>query len=331
MLNLIMEIQSESSLFTSADELTEANRQAGWRIEYRQLMPGVFSSEYAVRGCTDFLVIRERFHSSLEICGEPPQDVMTGIITGNPDKGGKMNGEDVGERRFFIMLPGSELDVSILGGIEAYSFFFPIPQFFEAARQAKISSLIECRGQVLSFQAKASQLKELRRVMSACVAEDTQSADNLAWQTLASNLAMNLVTLISHAADGSQGLESYRCDMKKMLLRRAREYIEAHIQHPIIMADVCSHAGVGVRTLQRLFQRELNISPTRYILARRLAAVRRRLSLRGPVAYGVTRVALDHGFVHLGRFAGEYRRYFGETPSATLKNSRLANPLTLFG
>jgi transcriptional regulator GlxA family with amidase domain len=34
---------------------------------------------------------------------------------------------------------------------------------------------------------------------------------------------------------------------------------------------------------------------------------------------GVTKVALDTGFAHLGRFAQDYRTRFGELPSATVR------------
>jgi len=33
----------------------------------------------------------------------------------------------------------------------------------------------------------------------------------------------------------------------------------------------------------------------------------------------VTDVALEHGFVHMGRFAGYYKQRFGCSPSATLR------------
>jgi AraC-like DNA-binding protein len=33
-------------------------------------------------------------------------------------------------------------------------------------------------------------------------------------------------------------------------------------------------------------------------------------------------VAMRHGFTHLGRFSVEYRRRFGEAPSATLARRR---------
>jgi len=36
-------------------------------------------------------------------------------------------------------------------------------------------------------------------------------------------------------------------------------------------------------------------------------------------AAGVTKVALDCGFSHLGRFAAQYRAQFGELPSQTAR------------
>jgi transcriptional regulator GlxA family with amidase domain len=35
----------------------------------------------------------------------------------------------------------------------------------------------------------------------------------------------------------------------------------------------------------------------------------------------VTTIAIAHGFLHLGRFSVEYRRYFGVSPSQTLNQN----------
>ena len=52
---------------------------------------------------------------------------------------------------------------------------------------------------------------------------------------------------------------------------------------------------------------------------RRLNLVRRVLRELGPADTTVSRVAGRHGFTELGRFAGEYRALFGESPSETLR------------
>jgi len=40
----------------------------------------------------------------------------------------------------------------------------------------------------------------------------------------------------------------------------------------------------------------------------------------------VTQVALDYGFVHLGRFSESYKSAFGELPSETLRRQKAPNP-----
>ena len=55
-----------------------------------------------------------------------------------------------------------------------------------------------------------------------------------------------------------------------------------------------------------------------YIKARRLNAARRALAAAGPKRFSVTRIAMENGFTHLGRFSVDYRRHFGASPKQTL-------------
>lgn len=93
------------------------------------------------------------------------------------------------------------------------------------------------------------------------------------------------------------------------------------IQQPLSVETLATVLGTTRRTLLNAFQESFGVSPSRYILARRLNGARRHLS-RGK-SRSVTDAALDYGFEHFGRFAHHYRTLFGETPSATLRHSRL--------
>ncbi|MEU7591376.1 AraC family transcriptional regulator [Micromonospora sp. NPDC049230] len=102
------------------------------------------------------------------------------------------------------------------------------------------------------------------------------------------------------------------------LVRRARTLIADHHGEALTVGDVAEALRVSVRTLQDCFRRELRTTPTAYLRACRLDAAQRSLRAAEP-GVSVTTVALRHGFVHLGRFATEYRSRFGESPSATLR------------
>jgi AraC-like DNA-binding protein len=101
--------------------------------------------------------------------------------------------------------------------------------------------------------------------------------------------------------------------------RQLEDWIEAHLSEPITMGGLCEVAGVGGRSLQKSFMHRRGISPMRYVLERRLVAVHHALlHPSGNAPVNVTRIAMDLGFTHLGRFANVYRQVIGELPSETL-------------
>lgn len=100
-------------------------------------------------------------------------------------------------------------------------------------------------------------------------------------------------------------------------------WIEANLGEPITLARLCHVAGVGARCLQRTFERRRGMSPMRFVVERKLAAAHHRLMAAPPDAT-VTRVALELGFNHLGRFAHAYKQFIGESPHETLAAVRSA-------
>ena len=103
-------------------------------------------------------------------------------------------------------------------------------------------------------------------------------------------------------------------------LRRAKDYIHAHLDRPLVLADIARQACVSPRTLELVFKRHGEASPLAYARHQRLNAAHaalRALAREGRSA-SVTDVALAHGFVHLGRFSAQYRAQFGCLPSQTL-------------
>ncbi|MFO0157653.1 MAG: helix-turn-helix domain-containing protein [bacterium] len=97
-------------------------------------------------------------------------------------------------------------------------------------------------------------------------------------------------------------------------------WIEAHLEEPVSLGRLCEVAGVGDRCLQLTFEAHRGMSPMRFVAERRMAAVHRRLRAASPTT-DVTSIATRYGFSHLGRFAAEYRKVFGESPSQTLRRS----------
>ncbi|VVT29169.1 helix-turn-helix domain-containing protein [Hoeflea alexandrii] len=102
--------------------------------------------------------------------------------------------------------------------------------------------------------------------------------------------------------------------------RNARTFVDDRFDADMLptVVDICMALGVSERTLQYAFREYVGMSPVAYLRVCRLNRVRVELVSADPASTTVTQVAMRFGFFHLGRFAGDYRRLFGATPSETL-------------
>ena len=103
-------------------------------------------------------------------------------------------------------------------------------------------------------------------------------------------------------------------------VRRAIDYMHAHVGEVVTLEDLEKACGVSSRTLQLGFKQFKHSSPMGYLQSLRLEKVHGDLKGARP-GQTVADIALKWGFSHLGRFATEYRARFGELPSATLRAS----------
>ncbi|MDR3529071.1 MAG: helix-turn-helix domain-containing protein [Rhodopila sp.] len=111
----------------------------------------------------------------------------------------------------------------------------------------------------------------------------------------------------------------------RIIIRRFSEMLRAHPLEPLHMPATSHAIGVSSRTLRMACQEQYGVSPTQYLLLRRMRLARRALRQADPDVTRVTDVATELGFWELGRFAVKYHQIFGETPSTTLKMAGLAD------
>ncbi len=124
----------------------------------------------------------------------------------------------------------------------------------------------------------------------------------------------SLIALASCAPDADAG------PMTRLpTVRLAEDFLMRHLRKPVIRSELAEAAGVSIRTVSRAFREHHGVSPMAWLKARRLEAAEFELRVAVPGELTVLEVALRYGFENPGRFAAEYRRRFGETPSQTLR------------
>jgi AraC-like DNA-binding protein len=101
----------------------------------------------------------------------------------------------------------------------------------------------------------------------------------------------------------------------------AFRWLRGHLSEPVRLEQLADIAGVRPRTLETHFRLFLGTTPLGWVRRMRLTQARQRL-LRSAGKATVTDVAVATEFNQLGRFAAEYRKVFGELPSATIQRSK---------
>ena len=104
-------------------------------------------------------------------------------------------------------------------------------------------------------------------------------------------------------------------------LKKTIERLEAEPERAWRLTELAEMCGVAPRTLEKHFQRFLGRAPRAFLRELRFERVRRHL-LSDCEQASVTEIATGCGFAHLGRFATEYHRRYGESPSTTLRRTR---------
>ncbi len=153
---------------------------------------------------------------------------------------------------------------------------------------------------------------------------------------VAGNLAEDAPAVIAHA-EAARGLEQALIEamadclrtaevaedssarrQHTAILRRFNRMVEENPDQALFIPEVCRAIGATERTLRACCHEILGVGPKRYLLLRRMHLVRRSLRESAATATTVTEIATRYGFWQFGRFAGEYKALFGESPSAML-------------
>jgi AraC-like DNA-binding protein len=138
--------------------------------------------------------------------------------------------------------------------------------------------------------------------------------------SLARRLEALLVGCVACAVAGKQAKERAVGEDKigRLTVGETETWIGQKMRDNLRPADLAIHARISTRAMHSAFLRHFSVTFMEYLKQKRLEAARAEL-LDPQGAEHTTEIAFSLRFGHLGRFADDYRRKFGELPSATLK------------
>jgi AraC-like DNA-binding protein len=191
---------------------------------------------------------------------------------------------------------------------------------FAAASKAILGCELDIPRETHVIRPAPALLARLQALHKAAYQLSRDMPDALARPATAKSLEHELVhTMVACLAGHPQIGSRPHTDAHFKVIARFEDFLAEKQQEPVYLAEICAAIGISERSLRSCCQKHLSMGPIHYLWLRRMHMARRSLLAADPQSETVTEIATANGFWELGRFSVEYRRLFGESPSATLK------------
>lgn len=311
---------------TDVDQLTEQIRD--WQAEYAQLSPGAFAATGIMVPLGSVLVSSITFSGSLLHRATPPVGCHSIVLRGHGCERFECCGRDLMEGECFVLGAGAEGEALSRGLSTAVTVSVGDNIWHEASHW--VGECSEALGKGIQGRTPgtdwtASVLDGVVWIIDAFIRHPRQAKSP---EARASMEDLMLIRLRDLAGTPPQPRNDRReHNRRRIAVSRARSFIHENLTSPIRLSELCTHAHAQARSLEYGFQDIVGMSPVSYIRTLRLNRVHRLLRSRDTTQRTITEIALDCGFWHLSQFAVDYRRFFGESPSAVHRPAPGARPL----
>jgi AraC family transcriptional regulator, ethanolamine operon transcriptional activator len=288
----------------------------GWEGRFEQLSSGRFEGSLSVvRGRTVRLV-SVACNQSILARGRRAPGLFT-LYTVNPSNaGGIWQGRRLDPGQWVVHGPEADSNHRTARRFTSAGLSVAAPEMEEAARGLLATDIAAWPQSWEALTPPPEHASELTtrtgRLLRLALADPTilSAAEGRQFEQECLRAAVKGIAPVACSRHGLPPLGA-----RAVLVRRAEELMRTHLDQPLGAIDLCQALGVSDRTLRLAFRERFGLGPMAYYRVLRLNAA--RAVLKADPARAVAEVARGFGFHHLGHFAADYRRLFGERPSAT--------------
>jgi AraC family ethanolamine operon transcriptional activator len=317
--------RSGRSVFTSISELDHLREVArGASLEFVQLGSGTLRGLIARADLGLSAVHVNQFSLPVRAFGDVSARELTFAILDERNRG-LINGERLAVDKVLLFRPGAEFDGISTAAYRDWPITVDATELARFVLDLSGREMELPRDPCTSLHASGAVIAQLRVYAETVlgIAANTPDAldDGRVRKVLHDALMVRLAALVMDGRQASAP-EPRRVGSRSAIVRRAEEYILAHLSEGISIADICAFADVSERSLRLAFHQIMGIGPNAYLKVRRLHCVRADFERADPQVTSISMAALQWGFWHFGHFTHDYVSLFGEKPSDTLRRRR---------
>ncbi len=291
-----------------------------WDLGFQQLDRGAFKGDLLQLKSGPVLLSRFSFNRRLELRGTTHQRFRTFGIPIEIRPAMTWRGKIFTRRTVQCYPPNSELEGTAPPGFTTFTLSISEERLAELDPVLGLPMPQELPRAPESFQIDISELQRFHQTLQRVNTLLAESPSKLSapWlrDTLEFEIPQQLLALLSmgHPANIKPAPS-----LRSRALKQALAYIREHADDPPVIREICRDVGVSQKTLEHAFLDHFGGTPKSYLQAYRLNMVRKNLRQADPHTTKIADIANRWGFWHMGQFAKDYRTFFGELPSESLK------------
>lgn len=315
-------------LFRDKPLLDASEQQAAqdWLpLEITQISPGAYEGRIREVRQGSVSVCFEQQNSMVHKRGVMNDDFCTVSFVRSLDAQSRFSEYNSIGNSLFLLPAGTEFDAQVAGGTETVYFRFKQSHLIERARGVNPMFWDTNPEKLYIFNANGRKsLDTYASILYTDPAFRSNSEVARDDRVLGGSILDQVVLALNSSSPGEDSHRDLVARRRARHMTRAFiEYVDAAMNShscPSIV-DICIGLNVSQRNLQYNFRKILGLTPNTYLRRLRLNRVRAQLSKPANAEVTVTGVATHWHFWHLGRFANDYLRLFGELPSSTLRRA----------
>lgn len=305
----------QRGVFNDFDQLREGVQ--GWSLDWNQLDGGRLTATISQVATPSVLVSHASFDKSFVQRGASPPGVQTFGLMETGSAGVRWCSRPFMDDGMAVFARTGEYESVSGPDFDCHSIAIAEPLLAQAYEALELPGLEGGDARIMTCDAEA--VEDARRAIRRVHEVAASGLGPRALAALRDELENEVpVRLVKTLAAGRGEVSPPAFGTRELAIRRALPFIESQRDELITISDLCQATRLSRRTLHYAFKEHFGVTPKAYLTAIRLEAVRREL-VPGAPPVKVADVANRWGFWHMGRFASDYRRHFGELPSKTLR------------
>jgi len=305
--------------FSGFDEIESVVK--AWNVKICKLNKTDYKGSLLQIFNDNVIISNVNFGNTLKIEGTPPKKYRSFGIPKINCPPFYWRNKNLTDKTIQIYQPGSELFMINKFQMGAIDVAVSEEYLYKLCKELKCDSVLDIINKNETIECALSSLRKLQYKLAA-ITETIKKLETSKYISLLNEINFKIPILLITTLATANPVQ--KIDEPFIKTRGFRKALDVIMQSPTDyhnLSDLCKTAGVSARTLQYVFKERLGVTPFSFIKFYKLNHIYEILKKKAGTALFVSDVANEYGFWHMGQFAKDYKKIFGELPSDTVRKS----------